>query len=389
MTSELTSVVGRSSIYGRSHVQLLHSASHFENPVGASPAGQRSLVSIVVPAYNEAALLTANMTLLCDYLATLEARYDWEIVIVNDGSADNTGELAEAFASQHNNILVLHHMTNFGLGQALKTGFAHCQGDYIVTLDIDLSYAPEHIEQLLLKIQQTGAKIVLTSPYMPGGKVSNVPWWRLVLSVWANRFLATVAQRNLSTFTSMVRVYDAQFLRILNLRSQGVEINPEAIRKALVLDAKIAEIPAHLNWRSQPARPGTKKPSRRRSSVRILRHTWQTLYAGFIFRPMIAFMLPSLLFFLFSLYASGWAFAHCVEHYFQLAQTTPWPNPTAAVALAFQQSPHTFVIGGITFIVSTQFFSLGVLSAQNKHYFEEVFYLGTHLNQHHTERRRS
>lgn len=379
MTSELTAFDGRSPHNGTASHRLNQSMRDGEQPAPPS-CSARPLVSIVVPAYNEASLLTDNMTLLCEYLKTLEGQYAWEIVLVNDGSADNTGKLADDFANNYGNVRAIHHITNFGLGQALKTGFAHCQGDYIVTLDIDLSYAPEHIEQLLLKIQQTGTKIVLTSPYMKGGKVSNVPWPRLILSVWANRFLALVAGCNLSTFTSMVRVYDAEFLPALNLRSQGVEINPEAIRKAILLDAKIAEIPAHLNWRSPPTQLGAKK-SRRRSSMRLLQHTWQIFYAGFIFRPMMFLMIPSLLFFLLALYSSGWALIHCWENYYQLAQTTPSPHPAAAVALAFEQSPHSFVIGGIMFIVSTQFFSLGVLSSQNKHYFEEIFYLGTHLNQ--------
>ena len=64
---------------------------------------------------------------------------------------------------------VLHHLTNFGLGQALRFGFGHCRGDYVVTLDMDLSYAPEHIGALLERIRARGAKVVVASPYMKGG----------------------------------------------------------------------------------------------------------------------------------------------------------------------------------------------------------------------------
>ena len=80
---------------------------------------------------------------------TIKEKYDWEIIIVNDGSKDSTGKLADDFAASHDNIHVYHHKINQNLGSALKTGFDQCKGDYIVTLDLDLSYSPDHIERLL------------------------------------------------------------------------------------------------------------------------------------------------------------------------------------------------------------------------------------------------
>ena len=82
---------------------------------------------------------------------------------------------------------------NLGLGQALRTAFNSCRGAYVVTFDVDLSYAPEHIASLLAHIRSTGAGIVLASPYMPGGTVANVPRGRLLASRWANRLLSAAA----------------------------------------------------------------------------------------------------------------------------------------------------------------------------------------------------
>ena len=59
-----------------------------------------------------------------------------------------------------------------------------------------LSYSPDHIEKMLAKIRETRAKIVIASPYLKGGKVSNVPWLRKTLSKWANRFLARASGGN-------------------------------------------------------------------------------------------------------------------------------------------------------------------------------------------------
>ena len=112
----------------------------------AEGKADKPFVSIVVPAYNEAAILQKNLARLCAHLQSLERCYLWEIIVVNDGSTDRTGELAESFAAEHGHVYVLHHLTNMRLGQTLRFAFAHCHGDYVVTMDLDLSYAPDHIE---------------------------------------------------------------------------------------------------------------------------------------------------------------------------------------------------------------------------------------------------
>src|SRR2546430_9289765 len=162
------------------------------------PPGAEPLVSVVVAAFNEEAIVEKNLAALCRYMESLEDEYRWEIVFVNDGSSDGTGRLAEAFARTRSNIHVLHHPQNFGLGQTLKFAFGHCRGEYIVTMDLDLSYSTDHIRRLLTRIRETGAKVVVTSPYMEGGYISNVPWLRRMMSVWANRFLAGTAKAGLS-----------------------------------------------------------------------------------------------------------------------------------------------------------------------------------------------
>jgi len=349
----------------------------FEEDLAGKPP---LLISLVIPAYNEAQILEENLDRIYQYTLQRGEYFYWELVIVNDGSRDETCQIATNFACQKNNIIIVNHFKNQGLGQALKSGFAHANGDYIITLDVDLSYAPYHIEILLEKILETRAKVVVASPYMKGGQVSNVPLFRKFLSIWANRFLALTAKKTLSTFTGMVRVYDARFLRGLNLKATGMDINPEIIHKAQLLGARIEEVPAHLHW-SDERLEGLQKRSQlrqsRQSSMKIFRHTWAILFYGFIFRPVMFFILPSLILFLISMYANIWALIHCWTFYQTLSQTTPFPDPTLALAKAFQQSPHTFLMGGMTLMLSIQLFSLGILAVQSKSYFEEIFYLAS------------
>jgi len=340
-----------------------------------SEAVKKPSVSIVVPGYNESGIVVNNLQSICDYMATLEDRYAWEIIFINDGSTDDTGELAESFARTRDNVIVLHHFTNFHLGQALRFAFKNCRGDYIVTLDVDLSYSPEHIGKLLEKIRDTRAKIVIASPYMSDGRVSNVPWLRKTLSRWANRYLALSAPGNLSTLTGMVRAYDAPFLKALDLRSLDSEINEEIIFKAQLLGARIAEIPAHLDWSLQ------KMNAARSSSMKIAGKIAATLFSGFIFRPFLAFLLPGFAVLLLSLYPIAWATIHTIHFYEKVIVMKPSLSfgyaLSEAVAEAFRLSPHSFLVGGFALLFAFQLISLGILSMQSKRYFEEVYHLGT------------
>jgi glycosyltransferase involved in cell wall biosynthesis len=343
--------------------------------IDADAKTEKPLVSLVVPAYNEAPIVEKNLVLLYQCMESLEEKYRWELIFVNDGSTDETGSLVEAFARTNENIRVLHHSRNFGLGQALRSAFARCRGDYVVTVDLDLSYAPAYIEELLDKMRQSKARVVATSPYMKGGQISNVPWLRRTLSVWANRFLSIAAKGNLSTLTGMVRAYDAKFLRGLNLRSMGMEINPEIIYKTMLLNGSIEEIPAHLQWRLQKA-----EGIKRRSSMKMLRHTGSVLLSGFLFRPVMFFLVPGLLLLLFALYVNAWGLIHFLEHYSKFSQYSGFAvRASAAIAAAFHETPHTFIVGGLASMLAIQLIGLGILALQSKAYFEEIFHLGTSL----------
>lgn len=340
---------------------------------GSDRTVYKPFVSLVVPAYNEAPIVERHLATLCQYMESLENEYRWEMIFINDGSTDQTGELAEAFAKTRDNIHVLHHVTNFGLGQAFQFAFLHCRGDYIVTLDLDLSYSPDHIRTLLTKIRDTRARIVVASPYMKGGAISNVPWVRRTLSILANRFLSSVARGNLSTLTGMVRVYDGQFVKTLNLNSMGMEINPEIIYKAMILRARIEQIPAHLDWRLEKA-----DGAKRRSSMKMLRQTISVLLSGFLFKPFMFFIIPGFALLLFSLYVNAWMLFHFFTHYQNLPQYT-WfvSRASVAVAAAYNQGPHTFFVGLMSLMLAIQLISLGILALQSKRYFEEIFHLGT------------
>ena len=333
----------------------------------------RRLVSIVLPVFNEASILNEHLSVLQEYLSSHADRYRWEIVIVNDGSTDASGRLAEDYARRKSNVKVLHHSRNYGLGQAMKYGISATTGDYIVTLDIDLSYSPDHILEILEALEEDKAKLVLASPYMRGGRISNVPWLRKMLSVAANKFLFIVAHGDLSTLTCMVRGYDGPYIRSLVLRSVGMEIMPEAVYKSMIMRANISQIPAHLDWGPQMTKPA------RRSNIRIVRQVFSTILSGFVFRPFMFFLVPGLILLMFALWVNFWTVFHFVD---ALSLVPPDADTDAiswAIAAAYQAHPHTFIVGLLSLMLSVQLISLGILALQSKSYFEELFFLGASL----------
>jgi glycosyltransferase involved in cell wall biosynthesis len=341
---------------------------------GLSSPDPRPLVTLILPAFNEAGILEDNLAVVLEYLQRLGGEYRFEIVIVNDGSRDETAQIAESLARRHALVRVVHHPVNKGLGEALKTGFAVSRGDYIVTMDIDLSYEPAHIGTMLAKLRERHAQMVLASPYMKGGRLTAVPWRRKVLSIWANRFLASLAGGNLSTLTCLTRAYRGDFIRTLNLRSTGMDVMPEIAYKAMVMRARIEQVPGHLDWTRQVA-----AGLRRRSSMRILTHTFATVVAGFILRPFMFFVLPGLLLLAFSLWVNAWMLIHFFDAYAALDGGSFTGKASVAVANAYRDYPHTFIVGLLSLMVAIQLTSLGILALQSKSYFEEIFHLGSNV----------
>ncbi len=106
-----------------------------------------SHVSVVVPAYNE----EGNIPVLLEKTAkVLEKQHaDYEIILVDDGSTDETFSVAAKLASKNGKISIFKHSSKRGKSLSLKTGFSHCKGEVIVMMDADLQYDPGEIPVLL------------------------------------------------------------------------------------------------------------------------------------------------------------------------------------------------------------------------------------------------
>lgn len=337
-------------------------------------AHEKPLITVVTPAFNEEALIEANLKILCDHLDTLSDRYRWELIVVNDGSRDRTGPLADAFATGRKGVRVVHHPVNLNLGQGIRTGFAHARGEYIVVLDMDLSYSADHVERLVDTLEATKADIAVASPYMAGGRCTAVPPMRLFLSKRANRFLAFFCHHvDLHTITGMVRAYRRDFVAKLSLKANDIEINTEIIYKAMLLRGRIVEIPAHLDWSAIVDRIAA-----RPSSFKIAKGILTYALSGFYFRPFVFFFLPGIVALLLSLYLAGWMVWHVSDAYGAIQPGAFIDDRLSnAIGQVFRERPHAFFAFALSLVTAFQFLMFGGLSFQQKRYFEDLFFIAS------------
>ena len=206
-------------------------------------------ISLVIPAYNEASNIQNVVRELVGFMDHHMPKRSFEIIVVDDGSTDGTGDKLDELDIP--NLLVKRHPHIQGRGAGVRTGFALANGEYIVTLDADLSYSPCHIPRMLLPIEQGKADIALASAYHPDGVVRNVPWMRAKLSRYGNKVLSVGLHGQLHTLTCIVRAYRSEVIKKLELVSDGKDLNIEIIQKANLFGYRIAEIPATLDWRDK------------------------------------------------------------------------------------------------------------------------------------------
>jgi glycosyltransferase involved in cell wall biosynthesis len=335
----------------------------------------KTQVSIILPAYNEEQILAECLDIIVSYLKSqISPKYEWEILIINDGSRDRTGDIAEQYAAGFSNISVYHHNINKNLGNAIKTGIEYAKGEYMVIFDIDQSYSPDHILKLLDKITAEKADVVIASPYMKGGKTTAVPFNRILMSKCVNYYLHVTNHSRIHTFSGMVRAYKASFLKNLSLKEIDYEINTEIIFKAQILRARIIEIPAHLDWTFQ-----NKFNKKRGSGIRIKTGILNGIVSGFTFRPYMFFFIPGLLMMMIFLYITTWIVINTVRTYSRVNIISNYFDDrfSKAVAEVFAQRPYAFIIAGFCLLVSLLFLGIGFLSLQNKRYFDELFFQNT------------
>ena len=218
-----------------------------QRPAENNPRGdgerpsQRALV--IIPTYNE----RENLPLIVGRVH--HASPQVHILIVDDGSPDGTGELADGLAlADPDRVHVMHRTSKAGLGAAYLAGFAWGLGrgySVLVEMDADGSHAPEELTRLLDAVD-AGADLAIGSRYVAGGAVRNWPWRRLVLSKTANTYSRFLLGVDIHDITAGYRAYRREVLEKIDLSavdSKGYCFQIDLTWRAINNGFTVVEVP--------------------------------------------------------------------------------------------------------------------------------------------------
>ncbi len=204
--------------------------------------------TVIIPCYNEAEGVPALRAALQPVIERLMADGGAEVVFVDDGSTDGTGDLLrEAFADAPF-VRILAHPRNLGLGAALRTGFQVARGEIVITTDSDGTYPFEEILSML-RFMSEDVDLVTASPYHPGGGIEGVPPWRQLFSFGASSLYRLILSSPVRTYTALFRAYRRRVLEALTIESDGYVAVAEIMAKAIRLGFRVAEYPTTLRVR--------------------------------------------------------------------------------------------------------------------------------------------
>ncbi len=198
-------------------------------------------VIMVVPTYNEA----DNLAWILGRLRAAQPEVD--VLVVDDGSPDGTGALADALAAEDRRIQVLHRAGKGGLGAAYVHGFGHAlaQGyDVIGEMDADGSHQPEQLGRLLEAV--VDADLVIGSRYVPGGSVVNWPRRRELLSRGGNLYVRLLLGVDVHDATAGYRLFRRATLEKVDLasvRSTGYVFQTDMVARTLRAGLTVREVP--------------------------------------------------------------------------------------------------------------------------------------------------
>jgi dolichol-phosphate mannosyltransferase len=229
-------------------------------------------VTVVLPAYNEAGNVVPLVTELMRVAA--ESRIDLHVLVVDDGSTDNTRAELLCLERRYERLQVIEHGTNRGLATALKTGIAGaCANgcDAAVFMDCDLSHQPSELPRFVDALTG-GGDVVLGSRFVPGGSMEGVPFWRVAISRAGNIFGRAVLGVPFRDLTTGYRAMHRRVLEAVSLGTDGFTIQLESVIKAAAAGFRIVEVPITLRTRVHGE-------SHMRYSPALMRDYWVLLLA--------------------------------------------------------------------------------------------------------------
>ncbi len=203
---------------------------------------------LILPTYNEAENLAAMISAAGAVLA--QASPDgFRILVVDDGSPDGTGDIADRLAGEHEWVRVVHRTEKNGIGPAYLAGFRHALdhgAGYVFEMDCDFSHDPADLARLLAAVRDGGADLALGSRYVPGGGVTDWGLLRRFISEGGSTYARIVLGLHVRDLTGGFKCFRRDVLERIHfdsVRSQGYAFQVELTYRAVRAGFRVVEVP--------------------------------------------------------------------------------------------------------------------------------------------------
>jgi dolichol-phosphate mannosyltransferase len=202
---------------------------------------------LILPTYNEAENIQAIVSAAGEVLAGAAAE-GFRVLVVDDGSPDGTGELADRLAVEHDWVQVLHRSEKNGIGPAYLAGFRYALdhgAGYVMEMDSDFSHDPADLARLLQAVYG-GADLALGSRYVPGGGVSDWGLLRRFISEGGSTYARLVLGLRIKDLTGGFKCFRREVLEAIQfdgVRSRGYAFQVELTYRAVQAGFRVVEVP--------------------------------------------------------------------------------------------------------------------------------------------------
>jgi dolichol-phosphate mannosyltransferase len=202
---------------------------------------------LILPTYNEAENIRAIVSASADVLGSA-APEGFRILVVDDGSPDGTGAIADAMAAENDWLRVLHRSEKNGIGPAYLAGFRHALdagAGYVMEMDSDFSHDPADLARLL-QAARGEADLALGSRYVPGGGVSDWGLLRRLISEGGSTYARWVLGLKVRDLTGGFKCFRREVLEAIHfdgVRSRGYAFQVELTFRAVRAGFRVLEVP--------------------------------------------------------------------------------------------------------------------------------------------------
>lgn len=210
-----------------------------------TPLDSSIFFSIIIPAYNEENNIEATLVSIATYFQKKSVT-DYEVVVVNDNSSDNTEEILKRIHETYPAIRYVNNTPPNGIGYAIRKGICSFKGQSVCIVMADLSDSPEDIYKYYGNLK-AGHECVFGSRFISGSKVTGYPWHKLVLNRLANWFMKILFGLDHNDITNAFKAYRREVIEgVLPIISCHFNVTVELPLKAIVRGYIAKKIP--ISW---------------------------------------------------------------------------------------------------------------------------------------------